>query len=106
VRTGTVDSTPGRRDTPALEANRRGELSEAHRRVFGALSRDRRRSGLSSAAFFAAGALLIAFFASPSSSMALRMLLTASGLAIAAVLVVRLDHRRRRPHASFELTAC
>jgi hypothetical protein len=73
----------------ALEANRRGELSEAQRRGFGALSRDRRRSGLSSAAFFTAGALLIAFFASPSASIVLRMLLTAAGLAIAAFLVVR-----------------
>jgi hypothetical protein len=73
----------------ALEANRRGELSEEQRRGFGALSGSRRRSALSSAAFLVAGALLVLFFASPTSSPVLRAALPVACLAIAAFLVVR-----------------
>ena len=73
----------------ALDANRRGALSDAQRRGFGALSRYRRRSALSSAAFLVAGALLVIFFASPTSSPALRAFAPLVCLAIAAFLVAR-----------------
>jgi hypothetical protein len=73
----------------ALDANRRGDLSDEQLRGFGALSRYRRRDSLSIAAFLVAGALLIGFFASPTSSAVLRALVTVGCLAIAAVLVVR-----------------
>jgi hypothetical protein len=73
----------------ALEANRRGELSEAQRRGFGALSGSQRRSALSSAAFLFAGALVVVFFASPTASPLLRTLVPLLCLAIAAFLVVR-----------------
>jgi hypothetical protein len=73
----------------ALVANQRGELSDAQLRGFRALSRDRRKSALSSAAFLVAGALLIGFFASPSSSPVARALISFACLAIAAFLVVR-----------------
>ncbi len=73
----------------ALDANRRGELSESQRRGFGALSGHNRRSALSGAAFLVAGAVLIVFFASPTSSATLRTVLPLVALAIAAFLVVR-----------------
>ncbi len=73
----------------ALDANRRGELSDAQLRGFRALSRDRRKSALTSAAFLVVGALLVGFFASPSSSPAARVLIPLICLAIAAFLVVR-----------------
>ena len=73
----------------ALDANRRGELSDVQRRNFGAQSRDRRKSELSSAGFFVAGAVLFGFFASPTSSVILRVLLTIGCVAIAVFLVVR-----------------
>jgi hypothetical protein len=73
----------------ALEANRRGEMSEAQRRGFGALSGSRRRSELSSAAFLVAGALVVVFFASPRSSPAMRAGIPLACVAIAAFLVAR-----------------
>jgi hypothetical protein len=73
----------------ALEANRRGELSDAQRRGFGALSRYRRKSELSTAGFLLAGAILVGGFASPTASVALRVFITLACLAIAAWLVVR-----------------
>ena len=73
----------------ALEANRRGELSNDQRRNFGALSRYRRRNALSIAAFLLAGALLVAFFASPASSAALRSVVTIVCVALAGFLVLR-----------------
>ncbi len=73
----------------ALEANRRGELSESQRRGFGALSGSNRRSALSSAAFLVAGSLLVLFFASHNASPVARVLIPLAGLAIAAFLVVR-----------------
>ena len=73
----------------ALEANRRGELTDVQARNFGAWSRDRRKSALSSAALFVAGAVLIGFFASPSAPVATRVLITFASLSIATFLVVR-----------------
>jgi hypothetical protein len=73
----------------ALDANRRGELSEVQRRNFGALSRNRRKSQLSSAALLVAGALLIGLYAAPTFSVVWRVLITVGCLAIAAFLLVR-----------------
>ncbi len=73
----------------ALEANRRGELSESQRRGFGALSGSNRRGALGSAGLLIAGALVVLFFASPTASPMLRMLVPLAALAIAAFLVVR-----------------
>lgn len=73
----------------ALDANRRGELTDAQLRGFGKLSGYKRRSALSSAAFLVAGAVLVGFFASPSASPALRVLIPLVCLVIAAFLVLR-----------------
>jgi len=73
----------------ALDANRRGELTDAQLRGFGKLSGYNRRSAFSSAAFLVAGAVLVGFFASPSASPTLRVLIPLVCLVIAAVLVVR-----------------
>ena len=58
----------------ALDANRDGNLSDKQRRNLAAWAADRRRSQLSNAAFFVAGALVVIFFASPRSSPVLRLL--------------------------------
>jgi hypothetical protein len=84
-----LDSTLGPFPADALDANRRGELSESQRRGFGALSARNRRSALSGAAFLVAGALVIIFFASPTASPTLRMLIPLVALAIAGFVVVR-----------------
>jgi hypothetical protein len=73
----------------ALDANRRGELSDEQLRGYRALSWSKRRSSLSTAAYLVAGALLVAFFASPSSSVVLRGSVIVICLTIAAFLVVR-----------------
>ncbi len=73
----------------ALDANRRGELSDSQRRGFGSLSGSNRRGALSSAAFLVAGSLLVLFFASATASPMLRFLVPVAGLAIAAFLVLR-----------------
>lgn len=73
----------------ALETNRRGELSDSQRRGFGALSASNRRSALSSAGLLGAGALVVAFFASPHASPVTRGLVIVVALAIAAFLVAR-----------------
>src|SRR5271166_3763537 len=73
----------------ALEANRRGELTDTQLRAFRGLSGYRRKSALRAAGFLAMGALLIGFFAAPTFSAASRVLITFGGLAIAAFLVVR-----------------
>jgi hypothetical protein len=73
----------------ALEANRRGELSDAQRRGFGALSGYQRRNDFSIAGFLVAGAVLVGFFASPTASPLLRGLIPILCLALAAFLVVR-----------------
>jgi hypothetical protein len=72
-----------------IEANRRGELTDRQRKDFGALSGDRRRSAISSAAFLAAGALVVVVFASPTASPLLRRLVPAIALVLAVVLVLR-----------------
>ncbi len=73
----------------ALEANRRGELSAVQLQNLQAQSRFRRRNELSIAAFFAGGALIFAFFASPTASVVMRALLTFICLASAIFLIVR-----------------
>lgn len=73
----------------ALDANRRGELTDAQLRGFRKLAWHNRRSALSSAAFLVAGAVLVGFFASPSASPTLRVLIPLICLAIAAFLVLR-----------------
>lgn len=73
----------------ALEANRRGELSDTQRRNFQALSRSNRGSSLNSAALLAAGGVLFAYFASPTAPVAARVLIPMAALAIAAFLAVR-----------------
>ena len=73
----------------ALEANRRGELSAQQLLSLQAQSKNRRRSELSNAGFFIAGALVIGFFASPSAPVVTRAVITFVCLAIATFLVVR-----------------
>jgi hypothetical protein len=73
----------------ALDANRRGELSDAQRRGFGNVARDRRKSQLQFAAIALALAVLIGGFASSSVSIFSRGLVTLVCLGIAAVLVIR-----------------
>jgi hypothetical protein len=73
----------------ALEANRRGELSAVQLQNLQAQSRFRRRNELSMAAFFAGGALIFAFFASPTASVVMRALLTFICLVSAIFLIVR-----------------
>ena len=73
----------------ALEANRRGELTDVQLRSFGSLSRRRRKSARGTAGLLAAGGLLIAFFASPTFSPVLRALIPLVCLAVAAFLILR-----------------
>jgi hypothetical protein len=73
----------------ALEANRRGELTDRQRQGFGALARSNHRSAFSTAAFLVAGAAIIVFFASPTASPAARVLIPAVALGLAVVLVIR-----------------
>jgi hypothetical protein len=73
----------------ALEANRRGELSESQIQGFGSLATRRRKSGLQFAVIFIVMGVLIGFFASPGKPIATRALLTLGCFAIAAFLIVR-----------------
>ncbi len=73
----------------ALEANRRGELTQTQVQGFSELSRYQRRNGLKIAAWLLVGAVLIGFFASPSSSMVMRVLITLICLTIATFIFVR-----------------
>ena len=73
----------------ALEANRRGELTDMQLSGFRGLSRYRRKSALSTAGLLAAGALLIDFYAAPTLSAVSGVLINVICFAIAAFLVVR-----------------
>jgi hypothetical protein len=73
----------------ALDANRQGQLSDAQRRGFGGLAASNRRSALSSAGLLGAGALVVAWFASPNANPVTRGLVIVIALAVAAILVVR-----------------
>jgi hypothetical protein len=73
----------------ALEANRRGELTERQRQGFTALARYSRRNAFSIAAFLVAGGALVGFFASPDAPVTARVLITSIAFTIAAFLVVR-----------------
>jgi len=73
----------------ALDANRRGELTDRQRQGFRALSWDNRKSALSSAALLVAGAVLVLLFASPTAPPVARVVMPAIALAIAAFLIVR-----------------
>src|SRR5258705_13519284 len=79
----------------ALEANRRGEVTDAQRGGFQAFVRSARRSQLSAAAFIAAGALVIVLFASHRVSRVQRSALSAGGFALAAIIAVRALSGRR-----------
>ncbi|HEY1305677.1 MAG TPA: hypothetical protein VGF24_19115 [Vicinamibacterales bacterium] len=70
-----------------LDANRRGELSDSQLRGFRGLSRSNRRSNLSSAAFFLAGAGLIGVFATGPAGT--RAILTVICLALGLFLALR-----------------
>ena len=72
-----------------LDANRRGELSDAQRRGLGALARSNHRNSLNSALLLVAGAAIVWFLARPGASPLLHLLVPAIALTIAAVLVVR-----------------
>lgn len=73
----------------ALEANRRGELTDAQQRGFGNLARDNRKSQLQFAGIALVIAVLVGGFASSTAPVMTRALITIVALAIAAVLVVR-----------------
>jgi hypothetical protein len=73
----------------ALEANRRGELTDSQRRGFGAQASSNRRSALSMAGVFLAGAVLIGFFASPSAPPVARAVITAVALLVALFVGLR-----------------
>ena len=73
----------------ALEANKRGVLSDAQREGFGAYARSNHRSAFSTAAYLVGGAAIVYFFASPESSIALRAGLIAGAVALAAIIAVR-----------------
>jgi hypothetical protein len=73
----------------ALEANRRGELTDTQRQRFQGLSRYRRKDQLRAAALLAAGGMLIMFLASPSTSHAAHVFVPLGCFVLATVLVVR-----------------
>jgi hypothetical protein len=73
----------------ALEANRRGELTDGQRQGFGNLARDNRKSQLQFAGIALVIAVLVGGFASSTAPILTRGLITIVALAIAAVLVVR-----------------
>jgi hypothetical protein len=73
----------------ALEANRRGQLTDPQLRGLRSLSRYRRKSQLKAAGFLVVMALVIGVFGAPASSAVLRALIMFICLAVAAFLVVR-----------------
>src|SRR5215831_9129789 len=73
----------------ALDANRRGELTDVQRHRLGNLARDRRKSQLRFAGIPLVLAVLVGGFGSSSVSIVSRGLVTLVCLGIAAVLVVR-----------------
>lgn len=72
----------------SLEANRRGELSEAQRREYGGLSQQRRLGEFGVAACLVATALLIGLGAVPGSNAALRVVVPSVCLVLAVMLSV------------------
>jgi len=82
-------SAPNPFPTDALDANRRGELTPLQFARLRGLEGYRRKSALHGAFLLVVAALLIGFFASPSMSVPLRVLVTSGCLAIAAFLVIR-----------------
>jgi hypothetical protein len=73
----------------ALEANRRGQLTNAQLQGLRHLAQSRRRSGVRIAAVLVVVAVLIGLYASPSTSHAARVLIPLACFAIAAFLVMR-----------------
>ncbi len=73
----------------ALDANRRGQLTDKQRENLGALAAFRRRNALTIAAFLTAGALVVIFLTRPDSPILPRWAMAGGALAIAAFLVVR-----------------
>ena len=73
----------------ALEANRRGELTDGQRRGFGAQAGSNHRSALSMAAVFLAGGVLVGFFASPSAPLVSRAVITLVCLLVSLFLLLR-----------------
>src|SRR5258706_7332238 len=74
-----------------LAENQRGDLSDAQRAGFAQLVRARRRGRASMALVFAAIGVIVALYASPRASRALRASVPAIALAIAVVLVAGPD---------------
>jgi hypothetical protein len=73
----------------AVEANRRGELTESQRRGFRAQSNSDRRSALGLAAVFLAIAVLVGFFAASSASPLSRAVITVVALLVALFVGLR-----------------
>jgi hypothetical protein len=76
-------------DPDALEANRRGELTDSQRRGFGEQASSNHRSALSMAAVFVAGEILVGFFASPSAPLASRAVITLVCLLVSLFLLLQ-----------------
>ena len=76
-------------DPDALEANRRGELTDSQRRGFSAQASSNHRSALSMAAVFVAGEILVGFFASPSAPLASRAVITLVCLLVSLFLLLQ-----------------
>ena len=76
-------------DPDALEANRRGELTDSQRRGFGAQASSNHRSALSMAAVFVAGEILVGFFASPSAPLVSRAVITLVCLLVSFFLLLQ-----------------
>jgi hypothetical protein len=72
-----------------LEANRRGELSDAQRRNFRAWANSNRRSALGMAGFLLAGAVLVGFFASATAPPVTRAVITAVALLFSVFIGLR-----------------
>jgi hypothetical protein len=88
-RNSAVTTQPQVFAADALEANRRGELTDAQRQRFQGLSSYRRKDQLRVAALLLAVGLLIMFLASPSAPYAAHVLVPLGCFALAALLVMR-----------------
>jgi len=75
--------------TDALDANRRGELTDLQRRNLGAQSRYRRRNAITIALFLTAGAAIVWFLSRPDAPLLKKQMIAGGALTIAAFLVVR-----------------